>query len=103
MIDLAPIVGAFAAGLVLDDVKFRETYGKEKFQQLFVRGEHHIEELLHPITGFLVPVFFVLIGMQVDLTAFGDVSILGFALALSVAALVGKMVCRFGGIFPSLW
>ena len=102
MIDLAPIVGAFAAGLVLDDVKFRETYGKEKFQQLFVRGEHHIEELLHPITGFLVPVFFVLIGMQVDLTAFGDVSILGFALALSVAALVGKMVCRFGVVRQGL-
>jgi len=102
MIELAPIVGAFAAGLVLDDVRFKETYGKEKFQQVFVRGEHHIEELLHPITGFLVPVFFVHIGMQVDLTAFGEVSILGFALALSVTAIVGKMVCRFGVVRKGL-
>jgi Kef-type K+ transport system membrane component KefB len=102
MIDLAPIVGAFAAGLVLDDVRFKETFGPEKFKQIFVRGEHHIEELLHPITGFLVPVFFVHIGMQVDLKAFGDVSMLGFALALSAAAVVGKMACSLGVVRKGL-
>jgi Kef-type K+ transport system membrane component KefB len=102
MIELAPIVGAFAAGLVLDDVRFKETYGEERFHQLFVKGEHHIEELLHPITGFLVPVFFVHIGMQVDLSVFGDLSVLGFALALSVAAILGKLACSLGVVRPGL-
>jgi Kef-type K+ transport system membrane component KefB len=45
---LAPIVGAFAAGLILDDIYYRE------FTE---RGDHPIEELIAPIATFLVPIF----------------------------------------------
>lgn len=83
-IGLAPIVGAFAAGLILDPVHYQE------FRD---RGEHTIEELIHPIGGLLVPVFFVLTGMKVDLQALGNPGVLGFAAALTVAAIVGKQVC----------
>jgi Kef-type K+ transport system membrane component KefB len=83
-IGLAPIVGAFAAGLVLEDVHWHE----------FVdRGEHGLEELVHPITGFLVPVFFVVMGMRTDLRAFTLPGVAGLAAALTVAAIVGKQVC----------
>ena len=54
-IGLAPIVGAFAAGLVLEDVHYRDFTD---------RGEHGLEELVQPISVFLVPVFFVLMGMH---------------------------------------
>lgn len=84
VIGLAPIVGAFAAGLILEEVHFT------KFRE---RGEHGIEELIEPITTFLVPVFFVRMGMMVELSTFADVSILGFAAALTIAAIVGKQVC----------
>jgi Kef-type K+ transport system membrane component KefB len=87
MIELAPIVGAFAAGLILDPVHYRD------FRD---RGEHSIEELLRPITTFLVPVFFVLMGVMVDLRTFGDSSILGFAFALTAVALLGKQACALG-------
>ena len=83
-IGLAPIVGAFAAGLILEEVHFT------KFRE---RGEHGLEELIEPITTFLVPVFFVRMGMMVDLSTFVEVSILGFAAVLTLAAIIGKQVC----------
>jgi len=87
LIGLATIVGAFAAGLILDEVHYKD----------FVdRGDHTLEELLHPISIFLVPVFFVLMGIRVDLSSFGRVEILGFAALLSVAAIIGKMICAAG-------
>ena len=45
---------------------------------------------------FLVPVFFVLMGMKVDLGVFGKPAVLGFAAALTVAAVVGKQACSLG-------
>ena len=56
-IGLAPIVGAYAAGLVLERVHYR------KFTD---RGEHQLEELIKPVSGFLVAIFFVLMGLKVD-------------------------------------
>ncbi len=83
-IGLAPIVGAFAAGLILDEVHFKQ------FRE---RGEHSIDELIEPIAIFLVPVFFVRMGMMVDLTTFAQVEILGFAAVLTLVAILGKQAC----------
>ena len=88
-VGLAPIVGAFAAGLVLDEVHYQELRGRDAHQ----RGLH---ELLEPLATFLVPVFFVLMGMRVDLGAFARPGILGFAAVLTLAAVIGKQVCSFG-------
>ncbi|MCP4202133.1 MAG: cation:proton antiporter [bacterium] len=93
VIELAPIVGAFAAGLILDEVHYRDFLG---------RGDHALEELLHPINTFLVPVFFVLMGIKVDLSTFGQVEVLGFAALLSIAAIVGKMICAVGVVEKGL-
>lgn len=93
VIELAPIVGAFAAGLILDQVHY---------QDFLDRGDHELEELLHPITIFLVPVFFVLMGIKVDLSTFGQVEVLGFAALLSIAAIIGKMICALGVLEKSL-
>jgi Kef-type K+ transport system membrane component KefB len=89
VIGLAPIVGAFAAGLVLERVHYKDLVDK---------GEHELEELVHPISQFLVPVFFVLMGMHTDLRSFADLGVLGLAAALTVAAILGKQVCYFGVI-----
>lgn len=83
-VDLAAIVGAFAAGLVLEDAHFK--FFRE-------RGEHDLRELLEPVTTFLVPIFFVLMGMKVDLRTFARPQLLGFALALTLAAILGKQIC----------
>jgi Kef-type K+ transport system membrane component KefB len=83
-VGLAAIVGAFAAGLVLEETHFK--LFKES-------GEHDLRELLTPITTLLVPIFFVLMGMRVDLRVFGQPRLLGYAAALSIAAIVGKQIC----------
>ncbi|MCA1593791.1 MAG: cation:proton antiporter [Acidobacteria bacterium] len=84
---LAPIVGAFAAGMMLDEIHF----------EAFVRrGERTLTELLAPVSALLVPIFFVLMGLKVDLRVFGQLSVLGFALALTAAAVFGKQVCSLG-------
>jgi Kef-type K+ transport system membrane component KefB len=81
---LAPIVGAFAAGLVLEDVHFKEH--RE-------RGERDLHESLHALTGLLVPVFFVRMGMLVDVGSFLMPGVLGFAVALTLVAMLGKWAC----------
>ena len=83
-VELAPIVGAFAAGLILDEVHYRPNGG---------RTERDLHDLLQPVSTVLVPIFFVLMGFKVDLRLFARLDILGFAVVLTIAAIVGKQVC----------
>ena len=83
-VGLAPIVGAFAAGLVLDEVHYRPKGG---------RTERDLHDLLQPVSTVLVPIFFVLMGLKVDLRLFARLDILGFAAMLTIAAILGKQVC----------
>jgi len=83
-VGLAPIVGAFAAGLVLEEVHFKP---------FLERGERNLHDLLSPVTTIFVPIFFVLMGMRVDLRTLANPSILGFAVLLTIAAIVGKQIC----------
>ena len=78
---LATIVGAFAVGLVLEEVHFK-----------VFKSEREVEDYIRPISLFLVPIFFVLTGMNVDLAVFADPSILFTALIISVLAILGKLV-----------
>ena len=89
VIGLAPIIGAYAAGLILEEVHFRPFAN---------RGEQQLEHLVHPLSTFLVPIFFVVMGMRVDLTAFARVEVLGLATLLTLAAMVGKQACAVGAI-----
>lgn len=83
-IGLAPIVGAYAAGLILEEVHWRD---------FAARGERRMEELLQPVATLLVPVFFVLMGMRVDLGALAHPRVLALAAALTGAAILGKQAC----------
>jgi len=86
-IGLAPIIGAFAAGLILEDLHYRDFVG---------RGEHTLPELVEPVASFLVPVFFVLMGIRTDLAAFTKPGVAGLAAALTLAAVLGKQLCACG-------
>jgi Kef-type K+ transport system membrane component KefB len=87
-IGLAPIVGAFAAGLIMENIHYKE--------QADERGERDLSELISPIAAFLVPIFFVRMGMMVQLEHLGNTAVLGFAGALTIVAIVGKQVCSLG-------
>ncbi len=83
---LAPIVGAFAAGLILEDIHYQE------FAQ---RGEKGLEVLVHPIAGFLAPIFFVQMGMLTDLGQLASLPVVTLGLALTAAGIVGKAVAGY--------
>jgi Kef-type K+ transport system membrane component KefB len=81
-IGLATIVGAFAAGLILEEATFTS-----------FRGERPLHELIDPISSIFVPIFFVLMGIDVRIEAFANLNALALAAAITVAALIGKQVC----------
>jgi Kef-type K+ transport system membrane component KefB len=86
-IGLAPIVGAFTAGLILE----------ESHSARFVeRGEASLSNRMEPISSWLVPIFFVLMGMHADFSALAHPRTLLLVLLLAVAAVVGKLACALG-------
>jgi Kef-type K+ transport system membrane component KefB len=89
-IGLAPIVGAFAAGMILSGINFND---------IFTHEERKLQELLGPISAFLVPIFFIYMGMNVDLSTLGNVNVIFFALVLTIAAILGKQICSLAGVF----
>ena len=82
VIELAPIVGAFAAGLILSEEQFAR-----------VAPESTMEHLVAPLERIFAPVFFVLMGMQVNLQSFLDLTTLWLALIFTIVAIAGKLAC----------
>jgi Kef-type K+ transport system membrane component KefB len=93
LVELAAIVGAFAAGLVLDEVVYRD---------LNTREDHHLEDQLRPLGELLTPMFFVLTGAAVDLSYLGDSDAALLAGALIVGAIVGKQACSLVASGPGI-
>jgi Kef-type K+ transport system membrane component KefB len=87
MFGLAPAVGAFFAGLMIQP----ETYAPVR-----APTEGHLESHLESMSLIFVPLFFVLTGMKVDVSALtGGTSIL-FALVLTAVAVIGKVAAGIG-------
>lgn len=83
-VKLAPIVGAFVAGLVLATTKQSDEIKKD----------------IKPLYAFFVPIFFVLMGTKVDVVTFNpfiatNVEVLVLVAILFVVAFIGKMVAGF--------
>ena len=78
---LAPLIGAFMAGLILDDVDFKVGDALQK---------HRLEELVKPISDIMITIFFVGIGAQVQLQALLEPQVLLIITVLTVVAIVSK-------------
>jgi Kef-type K+ transport system membrane component KefB len=86
---LATIIGAFTAGVILHDAYFKY-WGENDRHQVSIR------DLIMPLEVILVPIFFVLMGLQVKLESFLDWQVVGLAAGLLIAAVVGKLVSGLG-------
>jgi Kef-type K+ transport system membrane component KefB len=89
MAGLAAIVGAYAAGLLLDDVSVRP------FTDDAESGIHKIESFVAPIAAVFAPVFFVRTGMNVKLGGLDGPSLL-LAVVLVITAVIGKLGAGLG-------
>ena len=86
---LATIIGAFAAGLILQDTYF-ESWDDDR------KCPVTIKDLIMPLEVILVPIFFVLMGLQVKLETFLQQDVMILAAGLLVAAILGKVLSGFG-------
>jgi Kef-type K+ transport system membrane component KefB len=86
-IGLATIVGSFAAGLIVSDTHFPARAGTD------AAPDETVHALVAPLEQIFAPVFFLLMGMQVNLSTFARPGTLGLAALLTVAAVIGKVVC----------
>lgn len=89
VVQLASIIGAFAAGMIINDEYFS---AQEKPHRANVR----IKDLVAPLEALLAPLFFMLIGIQVKLESFFDWHVLLMSTGLIAAAVVGKLVSGYG-------
>ncbi len=78
---LAPIVGAFAAGLLLDPMHFHGMGTKTS-----------VQDYIRPVSSFLIPLFFVVIGLKVNLAVFNSFEIVVVGLVITLVAIVGKIL-----------
>lgn len=77
---LAPIVGAFVAGVALSRSTVKD----------------RIEREIAPVGHLFIPVFFLQIGISVDVGQFLSPAVLGVAAVLLVVAVLGKLVAAVG-------
>ncbi len=115
IVGLAPIVGAFAAGLVLDPVHFQAFRRPKLVEEIELatsnlpledqsgihkilkhHSEKHVEDYIEDIGHFLIPVFFVLTGFNVQLEALFNLQALRLALIITTIAIVGKLLSGLG-------
>ncbi|HLO65899.1 MAG TPA: cation:proton antiporter [Holophaga sp.] len=83
---LAPIVGAYAAGLILEPAHVRTLQEREL---------KRLEDLVQPLVVSLSPLFFVLMGARVDLAVLAGPRTLLFACVLAALGLLGKLAAGF--------
>lgn len=88
LVGLATIIGAFTAGLILHDAYFQR-WGNH------TEHRYSIKDLIMPLEVILVPIFFVLMGIQVKLETFLDMHVIKMAAGLLVAAMVGKIAAGY--------
>lgn len=110
LVGLAPIVGAFAAGLILDAVHFKgfafpevvhdllsfrgfDKAEKAKIEELAERHKHsHVEDLVANLGLLLVPIFFVFTGLQIEFESLLNPSLYLSAFIITIVAIFGKAV-----------
>ncbi len=81
-VGVAAIIGAFLAGMALAEA---------------TEDNHKMHRLSSGVAEFLVPFFLVNIGMQLDLSVFGDLNVVVQAVVLTVVAVATKFIgCGLG-------
>ena len=88
------LLGGFAAGLALSRRFFLPLGIALHTDESFA---HRIEDQMRPIVQLFTPIFFVYVGLSLNLREidWGSPFIWGFSLSLLVAAIVGKLVGAF--------
>lgn len=83
---LAPIVGAYSAGLILEPAHIK---------LLQEREAHGLEDLLRPLVAVLAPLFFIQMGSKVDPLALFSADSIRLMVLLTLLGTAGKFLAGF--------
>ncbi len=83
-IGLHTVIGAFVAGLLLRNLKLKD-YAEVEYGA--------VERIIRPYSSILVPILFVRVGAQVEMESFLNLNAAILGLAITGAAIIGKMFC----------
>lgn len=102
---LEPIIGAFAAGLLLDAVHFesfsdpeiiediKHLENDETVASIIKKHRHaHVEDLINSIGLIFIPVFFVYTGLQIEFGSLLEPSLYVTAVLISIVAIAAKFI-----------
>lgn len=110
LVGLAPIVGAFAAGLLLEAVHFEnfdvpvittdlkkieglKPAEKKELKELIHMHEHgHVEDLINNVGLVFVPIFFAYTGLQIQIDSLLNPGLYVGAAVISIVAIATKML-----------
>lgn len=84
---LAAMIGAYAAGLVVEDVHYKDITDREA---------HTLEDVIEPLGEFFIPIFFVMVGAMVDVRIFTNPHTLLLSILVIGVAIFGKIFCGLG-------
>lgn len=87
-VELAAIIGAFAAGMIINEGFFESSEPRADTLK--------IQQVLFPLEALLAPLFFMLTGIQVKLESFFNGRVILLALGLLFAAVIGKLISGYG-------
>ncbi len=106
---LEPIIGAFAAGLLLDAVHFesfsdpeiiediRHLESDETVASIIKKHRHaHVEDLINSMGLIFIPIFFVYTGLQIDFGSLLEPSLYFTAVIIALFAFLAKFIAGFG-------
>lgn len=117
LVGLAPIVGAFAAGLVLDAVhfnvfsqssiaaqlkRFRDQHklspkAESQLNDVIHHQNHiHVEDMVANVSFIFVPMFFAFTGLQIEIESLLNPHVYLVAGIASVVAILGKLAAGLG-------
>jgi Kef-type K+ transport system membrane component KefB len=89
------ILGSFAAGIALARHSFL-SFGKT-FEFYDIKMMEEVKQGMKPIINLFVPIFFVMVGVSIDLKAieFASSAFWGIAIILTLGAIITKMISGF--------
>ena len=85
---IAGITGAFVAGIVIGHA---------------MKSRKVIDDIKTISYGLFIPLFFIWVGANVDPTVFTTLSVIGFAIIITLVSIIGKILgCGVGGKFAGM-
>ncbi|MDQ5920098.1 MAG: hypothetical protein QG673_154 [Pseudomonadota bacterium] len=98
LVGLAPIIGAFTAGLLIQESYFKDYKFTRITRDTTISAIHnqHIIKLISQIGTIFIPIFFIYAGMQVNIANGLNYTTLKLTILLSIFAIFSKSLC---GIF----